>query len=213
MSQASLSIAEDDELLQAMKTSGCQIVLIGFESLNNANLDQMNKSWNYKLGERDVLVRKIHKAGIGIYASFVFGFDYDSNEIFDQTFAFAMKHKFFFVAFNHLLPFPGTPIYKRFQNENRLLYDKWWLKEDYKYGDIPYLSKKISPKDLRDSCFKIRRKFFTSLNILRRGLASIWRNTNLLLTIIFFTQNRALGKQVPNEIGLPIGGGDEAEKQ
>ena len=206
-SQISLWAAKDDELLRAMKKSGCQVVLIGFESLDKANLDQMNKSWNYRLGERDELVRKIHKTGIGIYSTFVFGFDFDAVESFDDTVNFAMKHKFFFSAFNHLLPFPDTPLYMRLQNENRLLYDKWWLKGDYKYGDIPYQPKTISPDELKGFCADVRRKFFKPINIFKRGIASICRNANPIITAIFFSQNIALGKEVDRKLNLPVGTG------
>ena len=206
-SQVSLSIAKDDELLQAMKDSGCQLVLIGFESLDKANLDQMNKSWNYKLGERDKLVQKIHKKGIGIYATFVFGFDFDAVESFDDTVNFAMKHRFFFAAFNHLLPFPSTPLYYRLLNENRLLYERWWLKDDYKYGDIPYQPKKILPEELKECCANARRRFFKPSNILKRGFSSIRRNASPLITAVFFSQNKALGKEVDRKLNLPVGTG------
>lgn len=206
-SQVSLSVAKDDELLKAMKDSGCQLVLIGFESLDKANLDQMNKSWNYQLGERDKMVRRIHDVGIGIYATFVFGFDNDAVESFDNTVAFAMKHKFFFAAFNHLLPFPGTPLYERLQEDDRLLYDKWWLKGDYKYGDIPYYPQKISPEELKDYCADARRKFFKPSNIFKRGIASIFRNANPFMTAVFFSQNKALGKEINRKLDLPVGTG------
>ena len=211
-SQVSLAVAKDDELLKTMRKSGCQVLLIGFESLDQKNLDQMNKSWNYQLGERDELVRKMHKAGIGIYATFVFGFDADANETFEETIKFAMKHKFYFAAFNHLLPFPGTPLYERLQETDRLLYEKWWLKEGYRYGDIPYRPTKISHEELKDSCAAARRKFFSPLNILKRGLASIWRNPGFMINVIFFTQNKALGREVDQKLNLPVGAGlDEGD--
>jgi radical SAM superfamily enzyme YgiQ (UPF0313 family) len=206
-SQVSLAVAMDDELLNAMKKSGCQILLIGFESLDRKNLDQMNKSWNYKLGERDGLVRKMHKAGIGIYATFVFGFDADADETFEDTIRFAMKHKFFFAAFNHLLPFPDTPLYKRLQKSNRLLYEKWWLKEGYRYGDIPYNPLKMHYDELKSRCADARRRFFSPVNIFKRGITSILRNPGLMINIIFFSQNKALGKEVDQKLNLPVGVG------
>jgi radical SAM superfamily enzyme YgiQ (UPF0313 family) len=206
-SQVSLAVAKDDELLKVMKKSGCQILLIGFESLDKKNLDQMNKSWNYKLGERDELVRKMHKAGIGIYATFVFGFDADGEEAFEDTVKFAMKHKFFFAAFNHLLPFPGTPLYNRLSESGRLLYDKWWLKEGYRYGDVPFSPLKMSHEELKNRCATARRQFFKPLNILKRGMASIWRNPSFMINVIFFSQNKALSKEVDRKLNLPVGVG------
>lgn len=213
-SQAALSVAQDEQLLKSIKNSGCQALLIGFESLDKRNLDQMNKSWSYKLGETEELIEKIHKAGIGIYATFVFGFDFDDPEGFQKTVNFSLKHKFFYAAFNHLLPFPDTPFYERLKNENRLLFNKWWLKNDYKYGDIPYQPLKIEPDKLKDFCADARRKFFSPKNIFLRGIAQFKRNKDLFLLLIFFTQNFNLMKEIDEKLNLPIGCGlDESEKK
>ncbi len=107
--QGALTMAKNDELLYWMKKSGCMVVLIGYESLDEANLKQMKKDWTMKMGERDDLTRKIHGHGIGIYATFVFGFDNDREETFERSLEFALKHRFFFVAFNHL---PALPRYQ-----------------------------------------------------------------------------------------------------
>ena len=87
----------------------------------------MNKSFNYALGERDELVKRVHDADIGIYATFVFGYDNDDERTVEQALQFSKKHNFYTAAFNHLLPFPNTRLYDRLKEENRLIYDKWWL--------------------------------------------------------------------------------------
>jgi len=69
--QITIDFAKDKELLKLMKESGCEMALIGFESINPGNLKQMNKEWSAKIGERDELVKNVHDAGISIYASFV----------------------------------------------------------------------------------------------------------------------------------------------
>ena len=83
VTQVTLDVAVNQELLHLMRKSGCVMILIGFESIDPKNLKQMNKEWNAKLGQRDELVENIHKAGISIYASFVFGFDHDTEETFE----------------------------------------------------------------------------------------------------------------------------------
>ncbi len=206
-SQTALNVAQDDELLDLMAKSGCKNILIGFESMDERNLDQMNKSWNYKLGETDKLIEKIHKKGISIYATFLFGFDFDNPANFRRTIDFALKHKFFYAAFNHLLPFPGTPLYQRLKDENRLLYDKWWLKDDYKYGDIPYKPMALSHTELRNFCADARREFFSVKNIIKRGIAQFFRNKDLYLLLIFFTQNFNLRREIDEKLNLPVGKG------
>ena len=150
--QGTLSMARDPQLLKKMKKSGCDLILIGFESLEEKSLTQMNKSWNMAIGEQNELVKRIHDAGIGIYATFVFGYDGDREETFQKTLEFAEKNKFYTAAFNHLLPFPGTPLYRRLKEEGRLLYDKWWLSDDYNYGDLAFRPRNMSPEQLSNLC-------------------------------------------------------------
>ena len=211
-SQAALNVAEDEELLKLMKKSGCKNILIGFESMEERNLDQMNKSWNYKLGETDKLIEKIHKHGISIYATFLFGFDFDNTENFRRTIDFTLKHKFFFAAFNHLLPFPGTPLYERLKTDKRLLYDKWWLKDDYKYGAIPYAPKALTHIELRDFCKNARHEFFSIKNIIKRGFAQFKRDKDLFMLFLFFSQNLNLRKEIEQKLNVGMGIDEQKNK-
>lgn len=211
--QGSLTMAKNDKLLSLMKKSGCDVILIGYESVNSKNLEQMKKDWSLSLGERDKLTEKIHSYGINIYATFVFGFDYDDDETFEQTLNFAFKHKFFFAAFNHLLPFPGTELHDRLIKEKRLIKDKWWLDEKYSYGDIPYIPKNMSAEELSEKCANSRRKFFTYSSIYKRFVKLLFRKSDLMLWIIFLTQNFNLRKEVEGKLRLPLGSGlDENPK-
>ena len=202
--QGTLSMARDPELLKAMKDSGCEIILIGFESLNKDNLRQMNKSFNLQVGERDELVRRIHDAGIGIYATFVFGYDHDDASTIADAVAFAKKHNFYTAAFNHLLPFPGTPLYRRLEEEGRLLYDKWWLAEGYNYGEVAFRPKLLTADRLSSLCRDARKEFAAPATVLRRGFASLGR-TSPLLWGLFWAMNLRLGEEVDQKMHVPIG--------
>jgi len=210
--QGTLSMAKDPALLKRMKESGCELILIGFESLNEGNLRQMNKSWESALGERDELVQRIHDAGIGIYATFVFGFDSDTEETFARTMEFAKKHRFYTAAFNHLLPFPGTPIYQSLKEEGRLLWDKWWLRDDYNYGELAFHPIGMSAQKMSAMCRDARREFAGPATVLRRGLASMGRSSPLMWSL-FWAMNLRLGKEVDEKMNVPIGGNlDELPK-
>jgi len=212
-SQATILIGKDLELLSLMKKSGCVNLLIGFESMDEKNLEQMNKSWTYKIADRDRFVKNIHNAGIGIYATFVFGFDYEDKDTIRKAIEFSLKHKFYFAAFNHLLPFPGTKLYKRLQEEGRLIDEKWWLKDGYKYGDIPFEPISMSPSHLSKMCADARREFFSFKNIVIRWFSSIKRNKSILVNSIFLSQNINLKKEIDRKLQLPVGVGlDELPK-
>lgn len=203
--QGTLAVAKDPELLRAMKESGCELILIGFESLNEQSLKQMNKSWEIALGERDALVENIHKAGLGIYATFVFGFDGDNEQTFNESLAFAEKHKFYTAAFNHLLPFPGTATYERLKREGRLLYDKWWLERDYQYGGLSFSPANMTHEDMGNLCRDARKRFARLPVVLRRGAASFGRNS-LSIWWLFWAMNLRLGEEIDQKMNVPLGG-------
>ena len=205
--QGSIHVAEDEELLYLLKKSGCKMLLIGFESLNKKALNKMNKKWNLTIGEYDKLIANIYKYDIGIYATFVFGYGDEDEETFKNTYKFALKNKFLFGTFNHLLPFPGTPLYERLKKENKLLYKKWWLKDNYKYGDISFKPDKLSPEELRDLCVKYRRKFFSTSSILKRALNFRGNLKSPSFAMIYFVQNFLQQKEVEMKFGMPIGDG------
>ena len=75
--QASIHIAQDDELLELMVKSGCRGVLIGMESLDPANLRDMGKSWNLAGGSYAESLRRFREHGLAVYGTFVFGYDND----------------------------------------------------------------------------------------------------------------------------------------
>ena len=202
--QGTLSMAKDEKLLRTMKKSGCELILIGFESLNKENLKQMNKSFNYAIGECDELVNRIHDAGIGIYATFVFGYDNDDERTVNDALEFAKKHNFYTAAFNHLLPFPNTALYDRLKADNRLIYDKWWLADEYNYGELAFEPKLVSAEKMSRLCRDARKEFSSAKTVLSRGFASLGR-TSPLMWGLFWGMNLRLGEEVDQKMNVPIG--------
>ncbi len=203
-SQGTLSIANDKELLRMMKQSGCEIILIGFESLNDGNLLQMNKKVNITKTQRDELVNRIHEAGIGIYATFVFGYDEDDEGTVEEALRFSEKHRFYTAAFNHLLPFPGTPLYDRLKQQDRLLFDAWWLQENYNYGELSFKPKKLSPEALSKACLEARREFSRPHNVIPRGLQAMGHASPAIWSL-FWGMNLKIGGEVDQKMNIPIG--------
>ncbi len=187
VSQSSINAAHDDEFLDLMVRSGCQGVLIGFESLNTENLVSMNKTFNTARGGFETALANLRRHRIRIYGTFIFGYDSDNSESFAKTVEFAQEHAFYITAFNHLTPFPGTPLYKRLAEEGRLLYESWWLDDNYSYNRIPFRPRGIDPEELQRQCVGARKRFYSWPSILRRGFdpvnranAFMWRNFYLI---------------------------------
>ncbi len=207
--QGTLTMAKDVQLLKIMKKSGCELILIGFESLEEGNLKQMHKGINIMNEERDMLVGRIHEAGIGIYATFVFGYGFDTEEAIEKALRFCEKHKFYTTAFNHLLPFPGTPLYDRLKAEKRLLYDAWWLQDGYNYGELAFQPTTMPPEKLSMACRNARREYSNLKNTLKRGFAAMHRSSPLMWSL-FWGMNLRIGGEVDQKMNVPIGGNLDA---
>ncbi|BBO32241.1 B12-binding domain-containing radical SAM protein [Lacipirellula parvula] len=158
--QASIHVANDDDLLAAMVASGCRGVLIGMESINAANLKAMGKDWNTAHATYEASLRQFRKHGLAVYGTFVFGYDEDDWAVIKQSVDFAREHQLFLAAFNHLVPFPGTPLYRRLLAEGRLLQEKWWLEPSGRVGDVVFNPKKMTPAELEAGCLWARREFY-----------------------------------------------------
>ena len=160
VSQASINVAFDDEALALLKRSGCQGLLVGFESLHAPTLRRMRKGFNAAHGGPPAALARFRAHGLRIYGTFIFGYDHDSEATFDETVEFAEEQGLFIAAFNHITPFPGTPLYDRLAAEGRLLSEAWWLDERYRYGMVPFRPKSLSPERLAELCIAARKRFY-----------------------------------------------------
>jgi radical SAM superfamily enzyme YgiQ (UPF0313 family) len=86
----------------------------------------MRKAFNAKRDYRFV-VERFHERKIAIMGCFVFGFDHDEPTVFEETAAFVADAKIDLPRFAILVPFPGTPLFRRLERENRILTRDWEL--------------------------------------------------------------------------------------
>ncbi len=202
VSQASINMTYDRELLQLMKRSGCLGVLIGFESLNDENLRSMNKGFNTARGGAGEAVKRLHEHNLLLYATFVFGYEGDTLQSFRDTVQFGIDNKIFMMAFNHCTPFPGTPLYDRLKQEGKLLYDEWWLDDRYRYGEVPYESS-LSPNVIQAECVKARKHFYGPRSILQRMCKTNTPSVEMLRNYLFI--NLLLRKEASQREHYPLG--------
>jgi radical SAM superfamily enzyme YgiQ (UPF0313 family) len=204
VSQASINAAHDEEFLDLLARSGCQGVLIGFESLNEANLQAMNKSFNTMRGGYEVALANLRRHRIRLYGTFIFGYDADTAQSFKETVAFARDHGFYIAAFNHLTPFPGTALYERLKQERRLLYDAWWLDDAYSYNKVPFRPVGLEAGDVERGCVEARRAFYSWPSILRRSADPVNRSS-LFMFRNFFLINALHRADVTGRNHYPLG--------
>jgi radical SAM superfamily enzyme YgiQ (UPF0313 family) len=117
--QASIDIADDPALLSAMASAGCENILMGFESLNKMNLQEIDKLHNLKKDFKEA-INTIHAAGIHVQASFIVGFDNDTLEDFERLYQFSVAAPLPFTALSILGAPPNTRLKQRLESEGRL---------------------------------------------------------------------------------------------
>ncbi len=122
--ETDISVADDPELLTLMRQSGCAQVLVGLESPTQTHLNGVELKTNWKLKHAPDYISAIHKIqshGISVNGCFVLGLDGQTESIFDEVFEFVKKSELHEVQITLQTPFPGTPLYERLLNQDRIL--------------------------------------------------------------------------------------------
>ena len=173
--QASVTVANDDELLKLAAASGCIDLFIGFESLSPANLAAVGKKIN-TVDEYENVIRKIHSYGIAIHGFFMFGFDEDDEDTFKRTVRFAKKMRLESAQFDVLTPYPGTKLHETLDKAGRIVTKDW---SQYGY-DLMFELKSMSRDMLQNGRTRAWCEFYSlpsiwrRIGVLRRNLLIFW---------------------------------------
>jgi radical SAM superfamily enzyme YgiQ (UPF0313 family) len=160
---ASLDVTDDPSLVLEMALAGCTGVFVGFESLSGGNLADAGKRTPppEDYGRRVAL---FHRYGIQVNGSFVLGFDHDRPDVFRQTVEWIEANRLECATFHILTPYPGTPLFRRYERAGRLLHRDW---DRYDTAHCVFLPRHMTPQELEDGYAWCYRRLF--------DLRSIWR--------------------------------------
>ena len=164
-SQVSVKMTEDNELMDLARRSGGRGVFVGFESLSPEALKASKKAPNLAKDYR-VSIKKLHAAGMAIYAAFVFGLDGDDQSVFANTVQFARENNLEFMQATILTPYPGTELMESMKQEGRI-FDYDWT--NYDAGHVVYQPQNMSVDTLRRGHAWVQTQFYSR--------AAIWRRT------------------------------------
>jgi radical SAM superfamily enzyme YgiQ (UPF0313 family) len=162
MGQVRLPILTD-EVLDKFSQSNCIGFLVGFESINPNNTADVGKKVNVAYFREQIA--RIQSKKIGVFGSFIFGFDEDTPETIDETVKFCIDSKMEMAAFSVLTPYPGTKVYNDLKEEGRILSEDWNL---YDTDKVVYQPKNFTARQLEEHLVRATRKFYSTASILRR---------------------------------------------
>jgi radical SAM superfamily enzyme YgiQ (UPF0313 family) len=159
-----LDVTDDPKLIREMALAGCTGVFIGFESLSDSNITQARKR-SPRTQDYARRVAVLHDHGIQINGSFVLGFDEDRRDVFATTAEWIEENRLECATFHILTPYPGTPLFRQMESEQRLLHRDWSL---YDTAHVVFQPKRMSVEELEQGYGWIYQRLFSNASIWRR---------------------------------------------
>lgn len=187
LSQAALNFADNEEVLYWARKSGCRIILMGIEAESVQALKDVKKNLNLSRGvdSYERTFKKIHKYGISILATMIFGMESDTVEDLVARRNFILRSSIDTYQCTILTPLPGTGLYNRVKNQDRIVLNN--LPEDWNEYDgmtstfntpqLDHITIKTTMRDIWLSLYNketIRKKLFRTLWNTRSFMAAYW---------------------------------------
>ena len=161
---ATVNAAFDSELMERAKRSGCKGLLVGLESLNPSTLKQAKKGFNDPDRYREA-IRRMQSYGISVNGCFVLGMDGDTEELLLSLPEQVRYLNLNLARFAILTPVPNSPLFKRLEEEGRLLTKDW---SQYSQHKAVYQPRNMSPERLEEIYRWVWKETYTFKNIFGR---------------------------------------------
>jgi len=213
VSQASLDMTNDLELMELLAKSGCLGHVVGFESISPQSIKLMKKAAPNLVGQQgwDCYQRQVEVLRdfhMQTWATFTLGHDFDTVESIKETHKFAMRNRFCFAAYNILMPYPGTPLYDRLNREGRLLWGgKWWLHPEYRFNQAAFMPKNMSADELTDVIWHCRDQWNRPSSIFYRMWDFKTHMSSFTRLALYLAYNPLYAKESYKKQGMLFGRG------
>lgn len=163
--QANLRFAEDPELVRLLADSGCIGIFVGLESVSGAHANHPKTGSRYSQAD---LIKRVRDVGIVLEASMIFGFDDHDESVFEKTIRYLEACRPSIPTLHILTPYPGTALYKQFEQEDRLLHKEWQF---YDHNQVVFRPKLMSAARLYRGWVEARREVYRWPSIFSRVMA------------------------------------------
>jgi radical SAM superfamily enzyme YgiQ (UPF0313 family) len=168
MTEVSLNVAQDDELLALMRQANFTTIFIGIESPRPASLKETTKNQNLRGNLLDS-VHKIQRAGLEVMAGMIVGFDSDDRDIFEEQFRFIQDARIPVSMTGMLNALPKTPLYKRLKEGGRLVAES--VGDQFIFTNI--IPKAMSTRELNEGYKRLLQRLYSHRNYRRRVMQLI----------------------------------------
>jgi radical SAM superfamily enzyme YgiQ (UPF0313 family) len=185
--QASMNFADNDEVLEYAAKSGCRMVFLGVEAENIDALEEINKKLNVKMkvGTYEESFRRIKRHGIAVLGAFIYGMDSDTPEALRRRTDYILDSGIDVMQTTYLTPLPGTRLFNRLMDEQRLLYTDFpsdW--DHYDMTEVTHRPLLMEPQELARTYVQNVSRMLKRRSILRKFVRT-WRNTGSFITAMW----------------------------
>ena len=202
--QATINMADDEELLRLARRAGCVGVFIGFESTTDEGLVEVHKKYNIQK-DRDfgASVRRIQRHDITVAGSFIMGLDVDRPGVGLHIADTASRYGVDVLNVLFLTPLPGTDLFTKMEAEGRIAADRF--PEDWKYYTLTLpvgRYQHLGRDEIIDEMNFCNRKFYSLRGILSRVGRNLWKRQHPILILagnLSYRNNGRLGQNVYRE--------------
>jgi radical SAM superfamily enzyme YgiQ (UPF0313 family) len=184
--QATINMADDEELLRLARRAGCAGVFIGFESASEAGLIEVHKKYNLqKARDFRKSVRRIQRHNITVAGSFIMGLDVDRPGIGREIADAANRYGVDVLNAMILTPLPGTALWQKMEEEGRIIADQF--PEHWKYYTLTLpvgRYRNFSQEEIMGEIDACTRRFYSLRGIVRRVARNTWKWNRPVLTLV-----------------------------
>lgn len=169
--EASVDLAEDEELLELMAASGFTMVFLGLETPVADSLEAIGKRQNMR---RSMVasVHRIQRAGIEVTGGFIMGFDSDPSDVAERQMKFIEELSIPTAMVGLLMALPNTRLWTRLQKEGRILFRSQGNNtHDVEFNFEPRLPK----EELAEGYRRVLHHIYTPRNYFARCLSLLRR--------------------------------------
>ena len=155
----------NDKFLDLARKAGCVEWFVGFESVNQAALNETHKTHN-KVENFNKLIDRLHDYNMAVQGGIIFGFDHDTPDVFDITLDTINSWELDVLEINILTPYPGTRLFEKLDNAGRIFTKDW---SHYNQVEVVFEPKYMTPEELMVGARKVAKEFYSIHDIIKRG--------------------------------------------
>jgi radical SAM superfamily enzyme YgiQ (UPF0313 family) len=202
-SQASLNFADNDEVLYWARKSGCVIILMGIEAETALALKSVRKNLNLNRGvaSYENVFRKMHKHGIGVLATIIFGLESDKKQdLFDRR-DFIRKSSIDMYQCTILTPLPGTVLFDRMSDQNLIVknhYPNDW--QQYHFFISTVNTPNMKREEIESSMHQIWMSLFNKETMRRKMFRTLWNTKSFKTAYFAYAGNHSYGRMFLEDV-------------